>query len=131
MKRFNADDAYDIIEDIKRVEDTCNDLITRLANQLQIWLTLDVKTNWVRSDIPTKEHLQRIRYNVEKIAQAISEHYTIEPFENKFLYNNANDLEIALEMVQEYLDYLIKVISQPVAGFYFANEPNVLIVERS
>lgn len=131
MKRFNADDCYDIIEDIKRVEDTCSELVTRLATQMQIWLVLDIKTNWVRSDIPTKEHLLRIRYNVEKIAQAISSSYTINTFNDRFIYTNANDLEIALEMVQEYLDYLIKVISQPVAGFYFANEPNVLIVERS
>lgn len=130
MKTFDVNSFYDMLDDILRVENLCLALKTRIFNQLGVRLNLTIKTNWTRSDIPTVEHMERIRYNIETIAKVINNAYSINTFDNKFNYKNANDFEIAIQFTLDYLNELIKIISQPVAGFYCANETNVLIATR-
>lgn len=130
LKEFNVNDIYDIIDDIQRVETNCLFLQERLLTLLNVAVTLSIRTDWKREDIPTIEEMERIRSNVEKLAKAIAPLYTIPVFENHFDYRNANDLEIALQFIEAYLQELISLISQPRAGFYYASEPLYLIVER-
>lgn len=131
MKVFDASSVYDILDDINRVETKCNELVTRINNILHVTVTITTKTNWTRSDIPTVEQMERIRGNVEMLAQVISASYDIPTFDNHFNYENANSFEIAFDYIDRYIDHLIAVISQPIAGQYYANEPLLLAAERS
>lgn len=126
MKTFISSDTYDILDDILRVENTTYQLSKTMESLLRVFLNLNIKRDWTRTDIPTKEEMERIRYNVETIRKVLTESYEIPPFQNKFNYENANELEIALDYTYNYLRTLIGVVSQPIANLYEANIPNLL-----
>lgn len=126
MKTFISSDTYDILEDILRVENTTYQLSKTMESLLRVFLNLDIKRDWERTDIPTVEQMERIRHNVETIRKVLTESYEIPPFQNKFNYENANELEIALDYTYKYLRTLIGVVSQPIANLYYANEPLIL-----
>lgn len=130
VKTFKSEDTYDILDDIQRVEENCLFLKSRLLALCGIDLTLDIKEDWTREDIPTIEQMERIRSNCEKLAKAVKGNFSIPAFGDYFDYIHANRLELALQIVKETLDDLIAIIDRPRAGLYFAAEPIVLFSRR-
>lgn len=129
-KIFNQSSVYDIIDDVQRIEVNCKALQERILTLLGIDLSLTIKEDWTRLKLPTAEEMERIRGNVEALAQTMQSSYTIPIYDNHFDYKNANDLELAIRYMDKYLQELISIISQPRAGFYYAAEPLFLIAER-
>lgn len=130
MKQFSKNDYYDVLNDINRVENATLSLQTLVNTKYGLQISLIIKTNWNRNDIPIKSEMKRLRSNILTLAQVIKPSYVIEPFESSFNYKNANDLEIALDYIYQQVKELIEIISQPIAGFYYANEPLLLMAER-
>lgn len=127
---FTPNDTYDIINDIQRVENQCNSLVMNIKQIMGITLDLNIRTDWTREDIPTIEEMERIRSNVEKIFKCTFAGYSIKKFGNKFNYENANELEAAIEYTFDFLFRAIEIIYYPVANYYTANEPNFLLARR-
>lgn len=130
IKTFDSEDVYDILDDIQRVEKNCLYLKKRILALCGIDLTLNIKEDWTREDIPTIEEMERIRGNCEKIIRVMDDKSLIPVFNDTFSYIQANSLENALKSTDEMLQRLITLIDRPRAGFYFASEPLVLIAGR-
>ena len=117
LKTFRATDRYNV-DDLMRVEHNCQLLRDRIAALLGVNLQLDIRTDWDLTSLPTIGQMDRIRC------------YTIPDFGDFFDYTIANQFERAFEFMDQYLADLIAIISQPLAGQYFANEPLFLPAER-
>lgn len=128
-KTFRATDRYNV-DDLMRVERNCQILRDRTAALLGVNLQLDIRTNWDLTSLPTISQMDRIRRNIEQLACIMRDAYTIPDFGDYFDYTIANQFERAFEFMNQYLADLIAIISQPLAGQYFANEPLFLPAER-
>ena len=113
IKTFRATDRYNV-DDLLRVERNCQIL----------------RTDWDLTSLPTIGQMDRIRCNIEQLSRTMRDAYTIPDFGDYFDYTIANQFERAFEFMDQYLADLIAIISQPLAGQYFANEPLFLPAER-
>ena len=129
LKTFRATDRYNV-DDLMRVEHNCQLLRDRIAALLGVNLQLDIRTDWDLTSLPTIGQMDRIRCNIEQLARPMRDAYTIPDFGDFFDYTIANQFERAFEFMDQYLADLIAIISQPLAGQYFANEPLFLPAER-
>ncbi len=129
IKTFRATDRYNV-DDLLRVERNCQILRDRISALLGVNLQLDIRTDWDLTSLPTISQMDRIRRNIEQLARAIRDAYTIPDFGDYFDYTIANQFERAFEFMDQYLADLVAIISQPLAGQYFANEPLFLPAER-
>lgn len=129
LKTFRATDRYNV-DDLMRVEHNCQLLRDRIAALLGVNLQLDIRTDWDLTSLPTIGQMDRIRCNIEQLARTMRDAYTIPDFGDYFDYTIANQFERAFEFMDQYLADLIAIISQPLAGQYFANEPLFLPAER-
>lgn len=133
FKEFTNSDAYDLINDLQRVEDN----IALLQKQVKASLGKDVlitpysKGAWSREDFVKTSEIERVRTNLEALCQAIEEDYEIPPLKVKMQADDANSLEQGLKFIYDYIRDVIAIISQPLAGFYFANMPIVLMTTTS
>ena len=129
IKTFRATDRYNV-DDLLRVERNCQILRDRISALLGVNLQLDIRTDWDLTSLPTISQMDRIRRNIEQLARAIRDAYTIPDIGDYFDYTIANQFERAFEFMDQYLADLVAIISQPLAGQYFANEPLFLPAER-
>lgn len=127
--RFTINDKYDILDDIQRIENKCATLQTELNNLLGISLSLTIKTNWNRNDIPTINNMERIRSNLQTLINLVTV-YNIDTFGNKFMYTNANQFEEAIEKIEYFITHQA-IEDRAMAGYYIAGEPLKLMAERS
>ena len=102
----------------------------RIAALLGVALQLDIRTDWGLTSLPTIGQMDRIRRNIEQLSRTMRDAYTIPDFGDYFDYTIANQFERAFKFMDQYLVDLIAIISQPLAGQYFANEPLFLPAER-
>lgn len=126
-KTFKKNDVYDVYADIQRVENNTLALHDLILSCLGIDVTIKYKTGWTENSFFTVSELERIRSNVVNLAKAINGNMDISSFGNKFDYLAANKLEELMSHVNNYLQTLIKVLSQPRAGFYYSGQPLLLM----
>lgn len=129
IKTFRITDRYNA-DDLLRVEHNCQILRDRIAALLGVTLQLDIRTDWGLTSLPTIGQMDRIRRNIEQLSRTMRDAYTIPDFGDYFDYTIANQFERAFKFMDQYLVDLIAIISQPLAGQYFANEPLFLPAER-
>lgn len=129
IKTFRITDRYNV-DDLLRVEHNCQILRERIAALLGVTLQLDIRTDWALTSLPTIGQMDRIRRNIEQLSRTMRDAYTIPDFGDYFDYTIANQFERAFKFMDQYLVDLIAIISQPLAGQYFANEPLFLPAER-
>lgn len=90
--------------DLNRIESDTGYLASYLIKQYPQISGLTIKTNWNRNDIPTVESMERIRSNAERILRTIYSTESIATFNNVFTYENANQIELALQRIKDYLE---------------------------
>lgn len=113
--------AYLNSEDINRIESN----IYNLSEAFNLKLVCKL---WNKDNIPTKENMERIRSNVDKLLLKIGEDTSIS-LNSKPNYEDINKLELAINKAHDYL--LSKQNIQIQAGYYCANEPLHLMAERN
>lgn len=93
--------AYINYGDLNRIEKDTIYLCYLLHEEYPALDNLTVKTNWVRTDIPSVNNMERIRSNAETILRTLYPTDSIQTFGNQFNYENANDIESALLTIYE------------------------------
>ena len=109
--------------DMNRVENAVKTLSARLQELGYKHPSLSTKTNWARSDVPTKADFDRYFGNVGKLRQVISIPASTPMAPNTSVqldYQQANDLEQILMVVDEVTTKLMQ--SWCYAGDIFSGE---------
>ena len=93
--------AYINATDLNRIEKDTIYLCYLLHEEYPALDNLIVKTNWVRTDIPSVNNMERIRSNAETILRTLHPTDSIQTFGNQFNFENANGIEDALLTIYE------------------------------
>ncbi|MEG0165638.1 hypothetical protein [Anaerorhabdus sp.] len=123
IKQFTEDDVYDVIDDLQRVEDNIDTLQTMVSNVLFVNIRINKYKlgEWQREHFVYTTEIERIRDNLERLCKVIEQSYQIPILKVLIDYNDVNSLEKGMKFIDDYCITLIKTLSQPLAGFYYAN----------
>lgn len=94
--------------DLNRIENNCEVVMNLLNNSGFFYypITIQTKTDWVVSDIPTIGEINRIRNNIITLKNGmyVGEEYENIEFSNTMDYIKANILEKDLKLIKDIID---------------------------
>jgi hypothetical protein len=123
IKQFSENDSYDIIDDLQRVEDNIDTLQMMLVSVKGIVVSINKYKlgQWQREHFIYTSEIERIRDNLERLCKVVEQSYQIPILKVLIDYNDVNSLENGIKFINDYCMNIIKILSQPTAGFYYAN----------
>ena len=100
--------------DLNRIEEWTDYLATEL-NSYSYITDPTIKTDWTEADIPTYEHMERIRSNINALKNVYCATTSVPSSLSQMTYKKANDIERVLYEINENFENMKK-------EFYYSNE---------